>query len=182
MYYDKIEKQKKHIKKLYTDAIGATIFFGAFSVLFIVLLFISYDWRCLLLGSLFLIVSIICLSAVIERRKLLRQFSTILNNKAINKTYNVSLYRPKIKFLVRGTGYKGHTPTYYGITFIDANKNKYYYFFDEEIDSPLKAELKQIEEKLWKELTLQCYENTSIVKTIENDPYFIRIRWGSFKI
>lgn len=182
MYYDKIEKQKKHIKKLYTYSICGVMFFIAFSVSFIVLFFKNHDLISLLASLFFLGFATICILSVIEKHQILRQYSIITTDKVINKIHEVKLYRPKIKFMVRGTGYKGHTPTYYGITFIDANKNKYYYFFDEEIDRPLKAELKQIEEKLWKELTLQCYENTSIVKTIENDPYFIRIRWGSFKI
>ena len=176
MYYDKIEKQKRFIKKLYTYSVAGTIFFAAFCVSFIVLFFKNYDLSSLFASLFFLIFVIICILSIIEKHQILRQCSIITIDKVINKTHDVKIYRPKIKFMTRGTGYKGRTPAYYGITFIDANKNKFYYFFDEEITRPYKNELKRVEEKLWKELTFQCYENTSIVKTIDNDPYFLRIR------
>lgn len=68
---------------------------------------------------------------------------------------------------------------YYGIKLTDANKNKYYYFFDE-ILSYDRDSINAIIGKFNREISIQCYENTSIIKTIDKSPHFIRIRYGTF--
>ncbi len=65
--------------------------------------------------------------------------------------------------------------TYYGITVTDQSKNKYYFFFDE---NPMltKADIDEIRGKFNTEVRIQCYTNTSIIKTIENDSHFLRLK------
>ncbi len=175
MYYDKFEARKEPLKKLRFDGIALTIFFGAFSATLWIFSFIVIKLWLFITALILSVITYVTLSSAIEHHKILKQFKKI----KLSDTYEIKLYRPKIRLMRHSESIYGRPKTnvyYYGITFLDANKKKYYFFFNFEMINLSKLDIKKIEEKLWRELTLQCYENTSIVKTIENDPYFFRIR------
>ncbi|MBQ9112400.1 MAG: hypothetical protein IJY08_02355 [Clostridia bacterium] len=176
MYYDKLDELKRPLIKsrrtlvimIAAELLCAFVFlvmsvaFGAWSGL----------WAVVLFGGL----SALFLPPLMNCNSLLRQFERI----KINKTYAVRLYRPKFIYLTRSRGkYSCH---YYGIKFYGADKRKYYYFFDEEL-TEIHGDLhRTVQEVLWRELYVQCYEGTSIVKTINNDPCFFRVRYGQLNI
>ena len=94
-------------------------------------------------------------------------------------TYEMKLYRPKVKMIAH-SGFRtsrrrySRKRRYIGITVIDEKKGRYHYFFGEIwVLSP--SEVKKIKEKLCRDISIECYKNTSIVKIIENDPYFLDI-------
>ena len=58
-----------------------------------------------------------------------------------------------------------------GIALTDEKKGKYYYFFGETLElTPLQR--RSLVEKFSGDLSVQCYDGTRMIKSIENDPYF----------
>lgn len=173
MYYDKLAEQKKHIvkEKKYN------IFFLTMGLLFFLpcLWLVFYDLRVLLIAWPPLILIAFSVKWIAENNRLLKQFSSIVENNAINKTCEITLDRPKIAFMVKpGTSSRNSvSKTICAITFKVHRKQKYYYFFDECVTlSYSSAGFKRIQDNFSPELHIQCYENTSIIQTIENDLRF----------
>jgi len=178
MYYDKLAIYKKHLRRerrLDTVLLIWQILFTA-----LILWGVCAKPQAFLILLLPLALWALLLPRFLERRRLWRELGAIKERKAINKTYDITLYRPRVTFMIRTEGGRGYRAHYlYGIRIKAPDKRKYYYLFDELLHYE-KENVQRIEEKLYRELTIQCYEGTSIIRTIEKDPHFLRIRWGDF--
>lgn len=178
MYYDKLEMQKKYIMK----ERKVNIFLLSVGLFFLILFLWATicDLRGLFLSWMPVMFVLLVVKWIMGNNRLLKQFSSIVENNSINKTYEITLDSPKIVFRACPKIYTNVSSLreYYGITIIDDQK-KYYYFFDECVWYD-KASFKRIQEKLSQELHIQCYENTCIIRSIENDPRFLRVRFSSF--
>ncbi len=179
MYYNKLEQQRKIISKekrrkivlLCLELVFFAIFvWGAFRAVFIALF-----------ALLFLIFLLRSIKSIVSMNRLLKDFQSIAENKLLNKTCSIKLSYPKITLLQHQ-----QFPSrllccidyyFFGLVIIDQSKNKYYYFFDNTLLYNKKA-IDEIKSRFSRELVIECYANTSIVKSIEKDPLFIRIRCG----
>lgn len=180
MYYDKLARQSKIIQK----ERKINIFLLSCGVFFLIpfLWATICDLRGLLIVWLPCILILVAIKWITANNRLLKQFSGIVENNAINKTYEIMLDRPKIGFLVYPEIHSHNSPwkKYYGITIIDRRKHRYYYFFDESVTIEYnKVRIQRIRGEFCRELRIQCYENTSIIRTIDNDPRFWGIKFGS---
>ena len=172
MTYNKLTVYKKHLRReLYFNSV----------FLIVGIIFLSF----ILWGAFSKPIALVCtplpLAMVIpcffELKNilhLLRELNGIAIEKTINKTHTVSLYRPHVRAMVRSRGRYSFSTECYGIRIIAPDKKKYYYFFDGLMLLD-KEGWKRIEEKFYRDLTLQYYQGTNIIRTIENDPYFLRI-------
>ena len=150
------------------------IFLVLFLFIFLYAFFLNNGMFFLALLALIpLALLIVVIHSIIKKTRLLQQFSNI---KA-GETYEIKLYRPEVKLMLISSPrtYKSSDVLCYGITMIDYQKNKYYYFFGECILLE-KEGVKKLQTKLYRELHLQCYANTSIIQVIEDDPHFLKIR------
>ena len=118
------------------------------------------------------------LFSLLKNNRLLRQFATIIESNTESLTYEVALHHPKVTPLLvgesRGLGSGSSVRmNYYGVEFKAPDKKKYYYFLGE-CRTYDKTAGDKIKSKFDCDLTLQCYQNSTVVRTIENDPYFLR--------
>lgn len=180
MCYNKLKEYSKiilKIRKFHTVILAIETVFAA---IFLALTFLEIR---LVPVLIFFIVSMIFSIKAIRKYDLL--FSELLRiekNNAINRTYPLEIFYPKITLLtVPEIKTVATPPTYcFGIQLTDSDKNKYYYFF-EELAFFNKVNTKTLYGKFDGKIGVRCFENTSIVKTIENDPHFIHIKYGSLK-
>lgn len=129
-------------------------------------------WITLIPLAVILIASI-CIATT---NRLLKQFSKI----QISQISEIKISHPKIDFLTTPE----LTPIahnvrqkYYGIKII--GEQKFYYLFGECYRYNAE-DLKKIHTKFNDEISVQYYEGTTIIKTIQNDPYFMKLKFGSF--
>ena len=111
--------------------------------------------------------------AVILINRLLKQFSKI----QISQISEIKISHPKIDFLTTPQ----LTPhnvrqKYYGIKII--GEQKFYYLFGECYRYNAE-DFKKIHKKFNDEISIQYYEGTTIIKTIQNDPYFMKFKVSS---
>ncbi len=177
MYYDKLKNQKKIISKEMKMNIVILIC-GLF--FFILILTAGFESAS---AFLFLPLPLILISLSIKwitvTGDLLKQFSSIEENGTLNKTYTLKLCNPKVRFIrFPDTSRSSFSPPYCGIS-LDDGKHRYYYYFDEILKYE-KNSFNEITKKFDKNIVIQCYHDTFIIKTIENDPFFIRIRYGAY--
>lgn len=177
MYYDKLKNQKKIISKEMKMNIFVLICGLYFFILFFAAGFASASAFLFLpfpLISIFLSIKWITVTG-----DLLKQFSSIEKNGTLNKTYTLKLCSPKVRFLrFPNAGHSSFSPPYYGIS-LDDGKHRYYYYFNE-ILMYEKNSFNEITKKFDKNIVIKCYHDTFIIKTIENDPLFVRIRYGEY--
>ena len=97
------------------------------------------------------------------------------------KTNDVKLKSPKIKFLFAMRAKQAYTKSFIGIVLIDENKNRYYYILPEPVaptyTNMLEAQEK-IKERFDRELCIQCYENTNVIRSVEKEVHFLRFHLG----
>ena len=178
MYYDKLKNQKKIISKEMKMNIVVLICGLFFFILILAVGFASAN------AFLFLPFPLILISLSIKwitvTGGLLKQFSSIEENGTLNKTYALNLCCPKVRFIrfPDSSRYSSFSSPYYGIS-LDDGKHKYYYYFDEILRYE-KNSFNEITKKFDKNIVIQCYHDTFIIKTIENDPFFVRIRYGAY--
>ncbi len=120
-----------------------------------------------------ILIASICIATT---NRLLKQFSKI----QISQISEIKISHPKIDFLTTPE----LTPIahnvrqkYYGIKII--GEQKFYYLFGECYRYNAE-DLKKIHTKFNDEISVQYYEGTTIIKTIQNDPYFMKLKFGSF--
>lgn len=171
---DHFEKHKKYI--LRNRKIG--IFTLMVAVIFLVMfLEISFNnpsivWTIVIPLSVVLIAVIYIASL----NRLLKQFSRIETSRICE----IKFFSPKFDFLTTPE----LTPVahnvrqkYYGIKII--GEQKFYYLFGE-CYKYTAEDLKKIHTKFNGEISIQYYEGTTIIKTIQNDPHFMKLKVGSF--
>lgn len=172
--YDRFEPQKKYLKKSRNPSI---ILLGCSGYLFLLVLvaalinrhFLAY----LAIVLLTLPLVVISLCTLIKYNSLIKQFSRI---KA-GEVYEFKSYRPKVTFLTYKSGSRYvHDILCYGVTLYDyRTKTKYHYLLGEAFKLD-KDGIEKVQAKLFKELHIQCYAGTTLIKTIENDPHFLKTR------
>ena len=151
--------------------LGLALFFILLTVLFIVWFKASLIFIIVIL----LTCAVYCVCRVIKANKLLKQLASIRSNE----TYDVLLEYPTVKYKTYGTDYGAftHRPQKIMIDRIyltDTDGKTYCYFLNHDIVyNDITAE--QLKEKLARSLTVSCYKNSTIIRSIENDPYFFRI-------
>ena len=146
-----------------------------YSLLFVALLYIAFKMPPFIIVNLFFASPIVLFAIFLKRdNKLLKELTSIEDNKTINKTFEVTLDRPKINLMKKSVIriHLSYIYECYAIVFSDNKKNKYYYFLDEHrLFDNLKFKL--FKEKFPRKFRVQCYKNTSIIRTIEKDPHFV---------
>lgn len=179
MYYDKLRNYRKIILKERKINIFLLIM-ESLPVPFILWGTLK-DIRAILILLILLVLILLSVKQISNNNRLLNQFFTIEKNNALNKLYISLLYYPKVTFLKipEINAYQSLYSEYYGMIISDDNKNQYYYFFEEPLTYN-KDSINKIIQKFNREIHIQCYENTTIIKTIENNPYFVHIRYGKF--
>lgn len=169
---DPFEQPKKHIRK----ERRSNIFLLSAGIFFLVLTSLAAfsDLRALIPALPAAALLLFAIRCIVKNDRLLKQIASI----ETIKSNEVMLSRPKITFLACPRRSYASIPQYYGMTVTDCRKNKYYYFFDECVTYD-KAYFQYIREKCARVISIQCYENTAIIRTIENDPRFLRIQYES---
>ena len=178
MNYNKLKQQSKIILKdrKINVFILIMLLLGFFVILYATLK-TKEIYGFFILVMLFLLI-LFLMKCIKSNNLLLKQILSIEKNNAFFQTYQAELYYPKviIQKIPEVAAYVSLSPTYYAIKIVDG-KNVYFYFLEE----PLRHDNKSIDNILKKfdgTIHIECYENTSIVKTIEGDPSFIHIRYG----
>ena len=132
----------------------------------------------LVISLIFFVPAAVLLSGAIKHQSLYKQYASIQNTQ---KFYDVNLKNPKVKFLLVSQGRHSFSRSLLGIALIDENKNCYYYLLPETVlldrENLILAQNK-IKEKFNREICIQCYENTTIIRSVENDVHFLRFRLG----
>lgn len=123
--------------------------------------------------------SLLVIRAIIKNNRLLKHLAYIEENISLIRTYEVKTYRPRIDFLIQQE-IRAH-PTFltgysYGMTVMDSKKNKYYYFFND-LMSYDNDNANIVRSKFSGDVCIECYENTRIIKKINKDPNYVRVKW-----
>ena len=171
MYYNKIERHKKFILRERKLSIVFACFCGVMVAVWLLCMFYDLDgiWGALI----FAIPVFFFVWDILTKNRLLKQLSSIEINKTINKTYDVKLYKPKVVLLNKAdVGKHSISNFYYCIVFRDHQKNKYYYFLDE-YKLLYGERIKSIRERFDRNVTLQCYDGTSIIRTIDGSVCYL---------
>lgn len=173
MRYDRFEREIRYNKKERA--------FNAFFLSFFTLFFGLCVWatfrniRMIFADLVVLVLIFFYLCPLIGNIRLLKQLDLLVKNDEGKGIYEVPLYRPKISLLIHTEffGRRIQMRRYYGVKITDDKKNVYYYFTGE-LRNLDKAETDKIQDKFYRDINIQCYQNTTIVRTVENDPYFLR--------
>lgn len=179
IYYNKLDKYKKYIIhekrwNVFFVILGiflfALILWGAF-----------YSTKALVLSIFPILILFFSIKGIAGNNRLLNELTSIEKDQTISQTTEINLSFPKVIFLGKaehhGLGY--YHPKFYGIKLIDSHKNKYYYFFDDYFEYD-KYAIDKMREKFSRNISIQCYKGTSIIRTVENDPNFLRFKFGKF--
>lgn len=171
--YDRFQPHKKYLRRNRNVGIGGVI---CASYIILTILFASLRgnnlsfWAWMILLPLPLLIAFIV--TLVKYARLLGQFSKIKEGE----TYELISYRPKITFMTYSSAWGARIHFCYGITVYDyQTKTKYHYLLGEAFKLD-KDGMEKVQAKLFKELHIQCYAGTTLIKTIEDDPHFLKIR------
>lgn len=132
----------------------------------------------LVISLVFFVPAAVLLSGAIKHQSVYKQYASIQNTQ---KGYDVNLKNPKVKFLLVSQGRHSSSRSLLGIVLIDENKNRYYYIFPATVlldwENLVSAQNK-IKERFNREICIQCYENTNVIRSVEKDVHFLRFRLG----
>lgn len=116
-------------------------------------------------------------SKIVSTAIFIKQFSRVQFGK-INNIKIASSSISHLCYVEYITRYLTHTH-FYGIKITDKqNKKKYYYFYEKSYEYS-QEDMRYIKSKFEREINIQCYEGTNIIKTIENDPHFLTVKYNS---
>ena len=177
MYIHDVKKAQKCVLRDRRHNIFWLVFCLFFFSLFLAVIFKEVSALFLVLLFVFGGGGLIAIGAIIKNNRLLKQLSIIENNISLIKTYQVKAQSPKIAFLTHQEIHARptfHTPRAYGVTITDSNKNKYYYFFNEDMLCD-QDNVNAVRSKFSEEITIECYENTKVVKSINKNTKYVRI-------
>ncbi len=131
----------------------------------------------LVISLVFFVPTVVLLFGALKYKNVYRQYANIQNT---HKTYDVKLNSPKVQFLLVSKGRHSFFRSLLGIALIDENKNRYYYILPETVlldwEELVSAENK-IKERFNREICIQCYENTNIIRSVEKDIHFLQFRY-----
>ena len=156
------------------------------STLRMIYLLLSMVCLWLVLGIVFLEINALILAFLwaipcfFEYRTLKKKDALLLqlSNLSTRRSYDVKISCAKIAMMNFTT--RSKRPTSFGIKILDTKGKEYYYFFDGNLFYDL-ISIRKIREKISEEIILQCYENSVIVKSIENDPNYIYVKHGKLE-
>lgn len=132
----------------------------------------------LIVSLVFFVPAVLLLFSAVKYRNIYKQYASIQNT---NKTYDVRLKSSKVKFLLVSQGRQSFSRSLLGIALIDENKNCYYSLLPETVLldwEELVSAQNKIKEKFKREICIQCYENTNIIRSVEKNVHFLRFRLG----
>lgn len=124
-------------------------------------------------------VAVLSILAARKYKKIQEQYESIRNTL---KTNDVKLKSPKIKFLFGLSAKQTVYRCLLGIVLIDENQNRYYYVLPEPAFLEWKnvvSSQEKIKERFNHEISIQCYENTNVIRSVEKDIHFLRFRLGN---
>ena len=131
----------------------------------------------LVISLVFFVPAAVLLIGAMKRKSIYKQYASIQNTQ---KFYDVNLKNPKMKFLLISEGRHSFSRSFLGIALIDKNKNCYYYILPETIlldwENLVSAQNK-IKERFNREICIQCYENTNIIRSVDKNIHFLRFRY-----
>ena len=130
------------------------------------------------LSFIFFVPAAVLLSGAMKRKSIYKQYAGIQNTQ---KFYDVNLKNPKVKLLLVSQGRHSFSRSLLGVVLIDENKNRYYYILPETVlldwENLVSAQNK-IKERFNREICIQCYENTNIIRSVDKNIHFLRFRLG----
>ena len=135
----------------------------------------------LVISLVFFVPAAILLVDVMKRKSICKQYASIQNSQ---KTYDVKLKSPKVKFLLVAEGRQSFSKSLWGIVLIDENKNRYYYILPEVVLldwENLILEQNKMKEKFNREICVQCYENTNVIRSVDKNIHFLCFRYGKLR-
>lgn len=132
----------------------------------------------LVISLVFFVPAVVLWLSTLKYKNVYRQYARLQNT---NKTYDVKLKSPRVKFLLISEGRHSFSRLLLGIVLIDGNKNRYFYILPETVllnwEEFVSAQNK-IKERCNREICIQCYENTNVIRSVEKDVHFLRFRLG----
>lgn len=132
----------------------------------------------LVISLVFFVPAAVLLSGAIKHQSVYKQYASIQNTQ---KGYDVNLKNPKVKFLLVSQGRQSFSRSLSGIVLIDENQNRYYYLLPEIVlldrENLILAQNK-MKEKCNREICIQCYEHTNIIRSVDKNIYFLRFHRG----
>jgi len=165
---DYFERHKKYIREernLFTLVL--IVGFVVFALFLVAVVKNTNDIWLILMPMAMIIFALV---HVISLTRLLKQFSNV-DTKNISE---IKILNPKVKFLTRiKVSRFSHLTRYSGIKLI--GEQKFYYLYGE-LYTYTMEDIQKIQAKFKGEISIQYYEGTTIIKTIENDPYFLKIK------
>ena len=138
----------------------------------------AFSLPILVISLVFFVPASVLLSGAIKHQSVYKHYASIQNTQ---KVYDVNLKNPKVKFLLVSQGRHSSSRSLLGIVVIDENKNRYYYIFPETVLldwGNLVSAQNKIKERFNREICVQCYENTNVIRSVEKDVHFLRFRLG----
>ena len=132
----------------------------------------------LVISLVFFVPAVLLLFGVVKYRNICNQYASIQNT---SKTYDVRLKNSKVKFLLVSQGRQSFSRSLLGIALIGENKKRYYYLLPETVlldrENLILAQNK-IKEKCNREICVQCYKNTNIIRSVDKNIHFLRFHHG----
>ena len=132
----------------------------------------------LVVSLVFFVPVAVLLSGAIKHQSIYKQYASIQNTQ---KFYDVNLKNTKVKFLLVSQGRHSFSRSLLGIVLIDENQNRYYYLLPETVlldrENLILAQNK-MKEKFNREICVQCYKNTNIIRSVDKNIHFLRFRLG----
>ena len=132
----------------------------------------------LVISLVFFVPAAVLWFGALKYKNVYRQYASIQNS---HKTYDVKLKSPRVEFLLVSKGRHSFSRLLLGVVLINANKDRYFYILPENVllnwEEFVSAQNK-IKERCNREICIQCYENTTIIRSVENDVHFLRFWLG----
>lgn len=137
----------------------------------------AFQLPILVISLVFFVPAAVLLIGAMKRKSIYKQYASIQNT---HKICDVRLECPKVKFLLVSQGRHSFSRFLLGIALIDKNKNCYYYILPETILlgwEELVSAQNKIKERFNREICIQCYENTNIIRSVDKNIHFLRFRY-----
>lgn len=178
MNYNTLEKNKNMIMKVRKrTAVFMSLYIG-FCVMPWLLLSVWTSMsilRILPVILAFIALAIPLMLDIVKTNSLIKQVSFVEEMNGIKEVYDVKLDNPRFFFLSDG-GNKTYKHCY-GIGLKSKDKKKYYILFDGLKVISYYEDLETLVSIFSREFTLQCYEGTTIVKTVDNAPFCLEDKY-----